>query len=61
MVVLFLGVFILTKTAAHKENSREKSYIQEQSLTAGSNYQAGWGNMHSTDSGPGVTFIEGEG
>jgi hypothetical protein len=33
------------KNAAHKESSREKSHIQEQSLMAGSNCQAGQGKM----------------
>jgi hypothetical protein len=33
------------KNAAHKESSREKSHIQEESLMAGPNCQAGWGKM----------------
>jgi hypothetical protein len=31
--------------AAHKESSREKSHVQEQSLMAGLNCQAGQGKM----------------
>jgi hypothetical protein len=33
------------KNATHKESSREKSHVQEQSLKAGSNLQAGQGKM----------------
>jgi hypothetical protein len=33
------------KNAAHKESSREKSHVQEQSLMAGLNRQAGQGKM----------------
>jgi hypothetical protein len=33
------------KNATHKESSREKSHIQEQSLMAGLNCQAGQGKM----------------
>jgi hypothetical protein len=33
------------RSTAHRESSREKSHVQEQSLMAGSNHQAGWGKM----------------
>jgi uncharacterized membrane protein len=33
------------KNATHKESSREKSHVQEQSLMAGPNCQAGQGKM----------------
>jgi hypothetical protein len=33
------------KNTAHKESSQKKSHIQEQSLMAGSNHQAGQGKM----------------
>jgi hypothetical protein len=40
-----LGVLSVRKNTAHKERSGEKSHIQEQSLMAGSNCQAGRENM----------------
>jgi hypothetical protein len=49
------------KSATHKESSREESHVQEQSLMAGSNCQAGWERWCSTDSGPGMAFIKGGG
>jgi hypothetical protein len=36
---------IVRKSTAHKESSQEKSHVQEQSLMAVSNHQAGWGKM----------------
>jgi hypothetical protein len=48
MVIPALGMLLLPsvrKNAAHKESSGEKSHIQEQSLMAGLNRQAGRGMM----------------
>jgi hypothetical protein len=43
---LFMCMFFsVRKNATHRESSREKSHVQEQSLMAGSNHQAGWGKM----------------
>jgi hypothetical protein len=38
-------VLSVRKNATHKESSGEKSHVQEQSLMAGSNHQAGRGKM----------------
>jgi hypothetical protein len=55
-VVLHKGT---VRKNTHKESSREKSHGQGQSLMAGPNCQAGQGERwRSTDSGPGVAFIE---
>jgi hypothetical protein len=44
-IMTFTYIYTVKKNATHKESSQEKSHVQQQSLMAVSNCQAGRGKM----------------
>jgi hypothetical protein len=56
-----INMLSVKKNAAHKESSREKSHIHRAKFNGRPKLPGWlWKRWHSSKSGPGVAFIEGE-